>query len=73
MNYQQVAQAINRSKYQIIAVGWRDVGTEELEHLLRVIVESKPEHITAELNHLFEEHPENIALNETLTRRAGVS
>lgn len=66
MNFHQLAQAINKSKYQLVAVGWRDVGMEELEHVLKIIVESKPEYVTAELNQLYEEHPNTIALDEAL-------
>lgn len=39
---------------------------EELEHVLKIIVESKPEYVTAELNQLYEEHPNTIALDEAL-------
>jgi len=72
MNYQQVAQAINKSKYQLIAVGWRDVGMEELEHVLKIIVESKPAHVTTALNRLYEQHPDTIALSEAFNRNMAV-
>ncbi len=63
--YEKIATAIwDSDKYQMIAIGWRNVSQSELLALLKIVCESTSQQIRKELDELYNHCPDTIALDK---------
>jgi len=65
----KIAEAIQNSNYHVAALGWRNVGLDELASIIKLITEEKTGDIANKLNMLYKHHPDTIALNRAEQER----